>query len=163
MEISNVDQTDTTLTNYLTRAENRFVFLLHEPDLDRRLSDHPSLAHEFEDALDFAVEAAFTNDSAPETVHLFLQRVLYRINRLKLFWYDDLSHYDNERSGYLRMIRNRIESAWQPWELSQLAWDGINSSAAHSAVTRSVNGRRGEGARLPEVWRRTGPPRTVPR
>jgi heme oxygenase-like protein len=38
---------------------------------------------------------------------------------LKLFWYDDLDAYKNERSDYLRSIRNRIETAWEPWELSQ--------------------------------------------
>ncbi len=52
--------------------------------------------------------------------HLFLQRVLYRINRLKLFWFDDLSNYRNERSAYLREVRERIEGAWHTWELSHL-------------------------------------------
>ncbi|WP_404790196.1 iron-containing redox enzyme family protein [Altericista sp. CCNU0014] len=55
-----------------------------------------------------------------ETAHLFLQRVLYWINRLNLFWYDDLARYTNERSVYLQRWRDRIEAAWQAWELEQL-------------------------------------------
>jgi hypothetical protein len=46
--------------------------------------------------------------------------VLYRIYRLNLFWYDDLTHYANERSLYLRDVRERIEAAWQRWEQAQL-------------------------------------------
>ena len=48
--------------------------------------------------------------------HLFLHRILYRINRLKLFWYDDLDDYSNEDSAYLFKVRKRIESVWQAWE-----------------------------------------------
>ena len=47
---------------------------------------------------------------------LIVQRILYRINRLKLFWYDDLENYTNESSLYLFEIQNKIESAWQDWE-----------------------------------------------
>ena len=59
--------------------------------------------------------------------------VLYRINRLKLFWFDDLSNYRNERSAYLRDLRERIEESWQTWELSHL--DALRSSVRMS-VTR---------------------------
>ena len=52
--------------------------------------------------------------------HLFLQRVLYKINRMVLFWYDDLRNYTNERSIWLANLRDRIEEQWQAWELEQL-------------------------------------------
>jgi hypothetical protein len=62
---------------------------------------------------------------AADAAHLFLHRVLYRINRLKLFWYDALESYHNERSGYLRSIRDRIEAHWQESELERHDTDGL--------------------------------------
>ncbi len=58
---------------------------------------------------------------------LFLHRILYRINRLKLFWYDDLDNYANEDSIYLFKVRNQIESAWQAWESEQLDYESLAS------------------------------------
>jgi len=52
-------------------------------------------------------------------LHTGFTTTLYRINRLKLFWYDDLRRYTNERSAYLRNVRDRIETPWQQWELAQ--------------------------------------------
>lgn len=52
--------------------------------------------------------------------HLAMQKILYRINRLKLFWCDDLNNYKNESSMFINDIRNKIEKRWQEWELSQL-------------------------------------------
>ncbi|EFJ44247.1 hypothetical protein VOLCADRAFT_65021, partial [Volvox carteri f. nagariensis] len=48
--------------------------------------------------------------------HTFVQRTLYRINRLNHFWYDDLRNYDNERSSFKDAIRDRLECPWQRWE-----------------------------------------------
>ncbi len=111
---------DNGLTTYLTTAENEFVALLSADDLDDELLDDPSVADKFEAALSFALNAAYDSPGASDAARLFLQRVLYRINRLKFFWYDDLDRYNNERSEYLRKVRKRIESAWQTWELLQL-------------------------------------------
>jgi hypothetical protein len=44
-----------------------------------------------------------------------------RINRLSLFWFDDLSNYENERSLWLAALRDRVEAAWQAWELGQVS------------------------------------------
>jgi hypothetical protein len=112
--------TESRLTTYLTSAEDQFLALLASDDLDAQLLDDPTIAREFEQGLAFALDAAYDNASASATAHLFLQRVLYRINRLKFFWYDDLAHYNNERSDYLRNIRDRIEFAWQSWESFQI-------------------------------------------
>lgn len=84
-------------------------------DLDQRLHANPELSSEVEAALSTALATAYSGAGA-DGAHLFLQRVLYRVNRLKLFWYDDLERYDNERSNYLRSVRDRIEHAWQRWE-----------------------------------------------
>ncbi|MDZ8088639.1 MAG: iron-containing redox enzyme family protein [Nostoc sp. DedQUE12b] len=107
-----------TITKY-DRAEEQFIELLAMEDLDNKLDANPLIATEFEQSLSMAIGAAYANDRSDEQAHRFLQRILYRINRLKLFWYDDLRHYNNERSLYLRSCRDQIEAAWQQWELAQ--------------------------------------------
>jgi hypothetical protein len=104
-------------------AEQQFIQLLTTENLDRQINSHPELVAEFENAVDSALAIAYGNHSNLEAVtsaHLFLQRILYRINRLNLFWYDDLQHYKNERSFYLQQVRDRIEEVWQEWELAQV-------------------------------------------
>lgn len=103
-------------------AEQQFAGLIGLEDLDERVAARPALAGEFERALGRALEDAYgpRASAGAESARLFTQRVLYRVNRLKLFWYDDLGRYDNERSGYLRGVRDRVEGAWQTWELAQL-------------------------------------------
>ncbi|GAA6619848.1 iron-containing redox enzyme family protein [Scytonema sp. NUACC26] len=118
-ERKNTQIEETINTNY-DRAERQFVELLATEDLDKKLEAKPELKREFESTLSVAIRAAYQNGAGDDAAHLFLQRVLYRINRLNLFWYDDLRHYVNERSFYLYKIRDRIETAWQEWELSQL-------------------------------------------
>lgn len=101
-------------------AEREFAALLEVEGLDALAAARPRPVVTFERALDAALNAAYGRAPDPAPAHLFLQRVLYRINRLKLFWYDDLRRYTNERSAYLRDVRERIEAAWQGWELSHL-------------------------------------------
>jgi hypothetical protein len=110
-------------------AEQQFIHLLATENLDHQVNAQPELVSSFEAALTVALEIAYANSSdqsnAPEQndvdgAHLFLQRILYRINRLNLFWYDDLQHYKNERSIYLQWVRDRIEAIWQAWELAQI-------------------------------------------
>jgi hypothetical protein len=102
-------------------AYEAFLGLLNLKDLDRSIDADPALAAPVEAVLAAALEAAYAGTGEDDTAaHLFLQRVLYRVNRLKLFWYDDLESYDNERSVYLRSVRDRIEDRWQRWELEKL-------------------------------------------
>ncbi|MBN3961059.1 iron-containing redox enzyme family protein [Nostoc sp. NMS8] len=108
-----------TITKY-ERAEEQFLELLAMEDLDNKLDANPVRASEFEQTLSMAIDTAYGNDRSDEQAHRFLQRILYRINRLKLFWYDDLQNYTNERSLYLYSCRDQIETAWQQWELAQL-------------------------------------------
>ena len=108
-------------------ASKGFAELINTALLDDKVR-HPSQALRiFESGLEGALAAVYQGGagdvgraSTHKMAHLFLQRVLYRINRLKLFWFDPLSNYDNERSFYLDKIRNRIEGAWQAWELGLL-------------------------------------------
>lgn len=101
--------------------ENKFDALLELKDLDQKIADDPSQVESFEEDLSEILSDAF-DERAPHSSPslLCIHRILYRINRLKLFWYDDLSNYANENSPYLLKIRNQIESAWQTWEMSQL-------------------------------------------
>ncbi|GAB1540036.1 hypothetical protein NUACC21_27050 [Scytonema sp. NUACC21] len=102
------------------RSEQQFIDLLATEDLDKKLEAQPALKSEFERTLSVAIRAAYQNGAGDNAAHLFLQRILYRINRLNLFWYDDLRHYINERSFYLYKVRDQIETAWQEWETSQI-------------------------------------------
>jgi hypothetical protein len=116
-------------TTYDT-AEQEFITLLEMEDLDKKVAAQPEIAKNFESKMASAIAVAF--QGAPgeqDAAHLFLGRVLYRINRLKLFWYDDLRRYTNERSAYLRTVRDRIEEAWQQWELTQLDLAAIQQIA----------------------------------
>lgn len=111
--------TNQLLTKKYDRAEQQFIQLLETEDLDKKLAANLVSASEFEKVLNTAIEIAYTEASEDDFAHSFLQRILYRINRLKLFWYDDLRHYTNERSLYLRKVRDQIEEAWQQWEAAQ--------------------------------------------
>ncbi|MBD2503407.1 iron-containing redox enzyme family protein [Anabaena azotica] len=101
------------------RVEQQFLLLLATEDLDNNLDQQAAIVNNFAEAVSTAIAAAYAADS-DELAHRFLQRILYRINRLNLFWYDDLQHYTNERSLYLSSCRNHIEAAWQKWELAQV-------------------------------------------
>lgn len=118
-EEKNAQIRETTVTKY-DSAEQQFIKLLVTEDLDNQLNVAAAKIVEFERTLLTAIDAAYHNGCGDKQAHLFLQRILYRINRLKLFWYDDLQHYTNERSLYLSSCRNQIEAAWQKWELAQI-------------------------------------------
>ncbi|HEY9738327.1 MAG TPA: iron-containing redox enzyme family protein [Trichocoleus sp.] len=117
--------------------EQQLIELLQTEDLDQQVTQHPERVREFEGAVAAALQAAYGKSSWPgdEAAHLFLQRVLYRINRLNLFWYDDLQHYRNERSFYLQWVRDRIESAWQDWEIAQMDVEQIKQMDIEQTLT----------------------------
>ena len=119
IEGKGVDTTKTTGNNY-DIAEQQFIQLLATENLDKKIAQKPEIATEFENALSNAINAAYQAGSGDDEAHLFLQRTLYRVNRLCLFWYDDLQRYTNERSLYLQQVRDYIETAWQEWEVGQI-------------------------------------------
>ena len=130
-----------TAINY-SEAEKHFSELLLTENLDNRLDELHSLINNVEENIDFAIEAAYQIASGDDAAHLFLQRILYRINRLKLFWYDDLQSYINEDSFYLQKLRYRIESVWQRWEIAQLdveSFKGIDvKKVLHEKVAADI-------------------------
>ncbi|MBF2064632.1 MAG: iron-containing redox enzyme family protein [Calothrix sp. C42_A2020_038] len=119
-------------------VENQFVELLTIENLDQQLSIKPEIVKEFEYALTTALIAAYENRTADNGAHRFLQRILYRINRLCLFWYDDLRNYENERSLYLQQVRNTIETAWQQWELAQIDVNALQKLDVKQALIERV-------------------------
>ncbi|PSB31655.1 iron-containing redox enzyme family protein [Chlorogloea sp. CCALA 695] len=116
-------------------AEQQFINLLDLENLDSKLESQPELASIVDNAIAQAIENAFSGAASDDGAHLFLQRILYRINRLQLFWYDDLRHYTNERSPYLNKVRDTIETPWQEWELSHLDVEAIKQLDVKQALT----------------------------
>lgn len=116
----NTTSIDPIATTSYDEAEQQFIKLLEMEELDKEIQARPSLVTELEKAIATAIADTYEREPSDDTAHRFLQRILYRINRLKFFWYDDLRHYTNERSAYLRVVGDRIEDAWQAWELAQL-------------------------------------------
>jgi hypothetical protein len=111
----------TTLDFEYQELEEEFVGLLELDDLDRVVSENPERIENFKSELKVSLCDAFKCDDGSPQAHLFLQRTLYRINRLKLFWYDGLENYLNEDSAFLFSLCKEIENAWQGWEEGNIA------------------------------------------
>ncbi|AFZ57991.1 iron-containing redox enzyme family protein [Anabaena cylindrica FACHB-243] len=120
-------------------AEQHFNRLLMLENLDEQVKRQPDLIKNFEDFFSLALTQAYTENSKAELANGFLQRLLYQINRLKLFWYDDLQSYTNERSSYVEEVRDRIESVWQAWELTQLDVEKIQSLNIKQSLQERAN------------------------
>lgn len=108
--------------------------LLLREDLDAYVGTQSGLAHDLEGVLQMAMTSAYGDAMGPDAdrAHLFLQRILYKINRLQLFWYDDLANYRNERSLFLMKIRNDIETRWQRWETDKWDLDGYTEMSCEA-------------------------------
>lgn len=122
-----------TKPNY-NEAEQQFIQLLDMEDLDKKVQADATIAANFESAIAIAIKEAYESGAGDAEAHRFLQRILYRINRLKLFWYDDLRHYTNERSLYLQTVLVKIEEAWQQWELSQVDVEALQKLDVKEAL-----------------------------
>ena len=122
------------LYTYYSEAEDEFEQIIKKPDLDSATVLCPDLMTNFEDALSFALVDIYRNNNECDRAHLFLQRVLYRINRLKLFWFDNLDNYTNEDSSALFSIRKKIETKWMEWELNHIETNLIDSLIYEKAL-----------------------------
>ncbi|MGI2902599.1 iron-containing redox enzyme family protein [Tolypothrix sp. VBCCA 56010] len=134
----NSEQTLSKASTKYDCAMQQFQELLATEDLDNKLDAQPSIVSEFEDALRFAISDAYQKGYGDDGAHCFLQRILYGINRLKLFWYDDLRHYNNERSLYLSSLCQQIEAAWQNWELAQIDVAALQQLDVKDALIKRV-------------------------
>ncbi len=104
------------LSERLKWAEQELTALIRHPNLEHWLRTHSSRSAAIREVVDDAMSDAFGPRPGSDCSHLFLHRVLYGINRMMLFWYDDLHLYENDRSPYLHELRSSIEGAWQKWE-----------------------------------------------
>ncbi|MDX2215351.1 MAG: iron-containing redox enzyme family protein [Oculatellaceae cyanobacterium bins.114] len=129
-----IPSTQLSLTPY-DEAELIFANLIELDGLDTQLQAYPSEVRYFETALNLALKEAYQSSEGSDAAHRFIQRVLYRINRLNLFWYDALSHYTNERSPYLHQIRDQIERVWQAWELQQIDVEALKQLDVKQALS----------------------------
>ncbi|MDX2230221.1 MAG: iron-containing redox enzyme family protein [Leptolyngbyaceae cyanobacterium bins.349] len=125
---------ETIATPDYKQAEQQFIQLLRSENLDQQVIDQPAVIDAFQEALRIALATAYCNEG-DDTARLFLQRVLYRINRLSLFWYDDLQNYHNDRSLYIATVRDRIEADWQAWELAQIDIEALQQLDVKQALT----------------------------
>lgn len=103
----------------MKNIEQKFIEFLNLDNIDQLMYfTERDVYYSFIQELNNELESAYTLNNSQS--HLFLQKIMYRINRLKLFWNDSLDNYKNESSMFINDIRNKIETRWQEWELSQL-------------------------------------------
>ena len=133
---SKLDQS--TLDLDYSEAEETFIRLLHMDDLDNVVRLNPGLLVNFEETVNCALINAYKNNENCSRSHLFLQRILYYINRLKLFWFDDLNNYANETSACIFAIRLKIEKKWATWEKSHVELGNLNSLKIDQVLTKKV-------------------------
>ncbi len=131
--------------------EENFSRLIRSEHLQSKVDSGDSEISLLVSNIEEAISEAYESDSDGEESHLFLQRVLYQINRLKLFWYDDLENYKNEDSPFLFSIHSKIETAWHDWEIEQLNMPRV----ANEKIVCELNSRVKEdlNPRLSEVGR----------
>jgi hypothetical protein len=129
------------------KAESEFIALISCDDLDGKLLVDPHIADNFNAKIQSALKKSLADDD--ESAHLFVQRCLYKINRLKLFWDDDLKNYSNENSRFLFNLRSDIENQWSAWEEKQIVIDHPTDvgSALHDRVQEDLNPELSEDER----------------
>ncbi len=129
---------DSICTINYQEAEEYFDRLLHLKNLDNHIEEADADRELFEEALETALVEAFGDEGDVQESNLFLQKILYRINRLKLFWYDDLEKYTNEASQYLSSVRSKIESRWQKRELENVSIEPLKGLPFQTAIRQRV-------------------------
>ena len=65
------------LYTYYRKAEEEFIQLIQNSDLDSAVKYNQNLIANCEDVLSFAILEAYKNNNECDRAHLFLQRVLY--------------------------------------------------------------------------------------
>ena len=137
----NADKNSSVVLDYAYHElESEFLDLLNCDDLDQFVTQNPLKVDKFNVAVGECLSDAFENDEGQSDAHLFIQRLLYRINRLKLFWYDELGNYANENSTFLFLLHLKVENIWQNWEKKKLIWfhSGNPISALQDRVKEDI-------------------------
>lgn len=142
----------------LHELEQQFWTLVRIPALDARARKRPDLIERFTRGLLQAVVRAWSverprvDDEEVAAERLLTQRVLYGINRLRLYWFDDPIHYDNERSFVLAAIAESIERAWQGWLRAQVPDEGLDTSDLAATLRAWSERDRGAAPTDAERW-----------
>lgn len=101
----------------------------HEPEVDQRLRS--DLARLSTRAWSAPLESG---DAAVEHARRCVQRALYELNRLRLYWFDDPGLYVNERSTVLAELHAELEAPWQQWLLRQVPEPVLAEHDAAAAI-----------------------------
>ena len=128
-----------SLNTYYIKTEEEFVQIIKNNNLDSTLKLNPGLMAKFEDLLNFAFVNAYEKNNYSNRSHLFLQRVLYYINRLNFFWFDDIENYINEDSTALFSLSKQIEAEWAKWELNHVKIDSLECLPYEEALNNRVD------------------------
>lgn len=120
-------------------ADQAFARLVRLPNLDDRVAHEPALIRPLSDWLDETLHRVWRPGSdadAPALVsdRLACHRLLYGVNRLRLYWFDDPAHYVNEHSRVLHALAGRIEGAWQQWLNERLSAEDVKTQAPGALV-----------------------------
>ena len=110
---------------------------MNSENLDEKILTEPHIVDFFNETIDTALDIAFSSDN--KFAHLFIQRILYRINRLKLFWYDKLNNYSNEDSCFTFGLRKKIEKKWSAWEENQISSESLQEVNVFRALCERVD------------------------
>lgn len=109
--------------------------ILHIPDLDLRVAREPELAMPLFAQLAELSEVAWNersheDDPTLTTARLITTRALYRLYRLRFYWGDDPSLYENESSLTLARLLSQLEWPWQRWLAARVPREGLDDSDA---------------------------------
>lgn len=124
-------------------AETNVVELLDMPDLDGRASADPAIMAPLREVIDAATCRAWAAETAgadprADDARGFCQRVLYRLNRLRLYWFDSPAAYINERSRSLLDLQDCIEGPWQTWLARRVALEPRDIADPLAAIRQWV-------------------------
>ncbi|HEY8515453.1 MAG TPA: iron-containing redox enzyme family protein [Candidatus Binatia bacterium] len=123
----------------VTETAERVRALISTPDLDVRARRdsciagalQSDLAHESERAWSVPDDVA---DDRTERARACVQRALYELNRLELYWFDDPGRYVNENSVTLARLHEALETPWQRWLLQRVPSDAVADDDPPEAI-----------------------------
>tara|TARA_Y100000588_G_C14180690_1_gene893527 strand:+ start:505 stop:1572 length:1068 start_codon:yes stop_codon:yes gene_type:complete len=133
-----LDKVEKELFRKFEYGEEEFLKIIQTRNLDKIVKENPDHIVKFKDILISAFSYAYKNKVGFSRAHLFIQRILYYINRLKIFWFDKLDNYINEDSFVIFEIKSEIERQWAFWENSQIEIDYIKTLKTGDSLRERV-------------------------
>lgn len=120
-------------------AEQTLTELLELPGLDERAGKDTAVLGPLNRTVEQAARQAWgsgspADDREVDAARTFSQRILYRLNRLRLYWFDSPSVYINERSRVLLDLQDRLEQPWQRWLAARVVLDERETTHPLAAI-----------------------------